>query len=790
MSPMSATQRVQFGPFELNLQSGELLRNGRKVRLQGQSFQILSMLLERPREVVTREELQRALWPGDTFVDFESGLNNAVKRLRETLGDTAEKPRFIETLPRRGYRFVWDVLPVGSSPPDPPALPAGDSRLPAASSSPPLAPHTPALHAGRAHPYLRRHVALWIAALALLALAAAGLLRSRSRKVQALTAKDGIVLGEFTNRTSDPVFDETLRRGLAVELEQSPLLTVVSEERIQQVLKRMRLPADTHLTLATAREVCERNAGTAVFDGSITALGSQYVLWVRATNCKTGEVIAEEQARAARREDVLAALDQVARGLRTRIGESIRSLENDKPLAEVTTSSLEALKAYSLGIKIFYAGDPSLAIPLFKHAVELDPDFAAAWGYMACSCSVQPDIARANITRAYELRERTTERERLFIEGTYYFIGTGEFEKAIVAYEAWARIYPLDSEPDKSLALIYLWTGKSETALEWARKALPLEDDPMNYHFMAYADINLNRLKDARATFKQMEQRQLFTYHAVKEQYLISFLMDDKAGMDAWAAFAVGKTHAEDEALATQADTAAWFGDIKKARALTQGASDAARRSDALETAARYQAYGALFEAEVGNRTQARSQIAAALKLSPNRDVRQIAPLVMAQTGDLSAARTLTSELEKEDAPGTWTQNYFLPAIKASIALQKHDPQRAVELLQSADTIELAFPQMLTAYVRGQAFLQLGKGDRAAAEYQKFLDHWGLVRNSPEGALARLGLARAFALEGDAPKAREAYSAFLTLWKDADPTIPLLQQAKRESLALNYGNAR
>lgn len=788
MNSAPRPKRVQFGQFELDLQSGELYRLGRKIRLQGQTFLVLSALIERAGQVVTREELQQRVWPADIYIDFEHGLNNAIKRLREALNDSPEKPRYIETLPRKGYRFIAPVFEPAAEP-----EPMGPETEPQGASADtllvePLSPEGPSEQAGVRKANARFPVVSrqWLlVGIALVLISAAGFLAFKHRP-RPLTDRDTIVVADFVNTTGDEVFDGTLREGLVVQLGQSPFLSLVSEMRIQQLLGMMARPTDAHLTAALARELCERNGSAAFFDGSIATLGKHYLLSVRATNCRTGDLLGEEQVQAGSKEEVPGALDSVAKNLRRRVGESITTVERyDTPLADATTPSLEALKAYSAGVQKVYREDPQDAIPFFQRAVSLDPGFAAAYAMMSCACIVQPDLATRNIRKAYALREKVSERERLFIESTYDEIALGDLNKSITDNQIWATLYPREYEPARTLEEDYLAVGDASTAAQWGRKALALGgENPLSYQTLALSYWNLNRLDEAKILYKQDEDRKLADPFMNRAKYFLAFAAHDTVGMAEYAARDMGKPGSEDAMLDIQADTARWFGKLKLARELTTRASDSAKYNKAIELAAIYQAKEAFFEAEIGNPKSARATIESSMKLSQNRQVQEIAALVLARIGDSTAAEHLASEIQREHPQDTLAAGYWLPAIHAAIALQRHHARQAIVLSRTPSSMALAFSEMLTVYLRGEAYMQLRDGKSAAAELQEFLDHWGLVRNAPEGAFARLALARAYAMQGKVPEARAAYKMFLTLWKDADPDIPLLQQARAESAQL------
>jgi eukaryotic-like serine/threonine-protein kinase len=614
----------------------------------------------------------------------------------------------------------------------------------------------------------------------------------KSSNAPKLTDKDTIVLADFDNTTGDAVFDETLKHGLSVLLRQSPFLQVVSERKVNQTLKLMGRQAGDSLTPEVAREVCQRAGSKAILTGSIAGLGSQYVIGLKAVNCDTGEVLAEAQEQAAGKEAVLKALDAAAVSLRSKLGESLSSVEKyATPLEQATTPSLEALKALGLGTKTLYAKGDTAALPFFKRAVELDPNFARAYYSMALAYRNlnQGGLAAENARKAYALRDRVSEQERFAIEAYYYEHVTGELEKAAEAAEFLQKDYPKDVSPYGQLAVIYCDLGNHERELEEDRGAVRLAPNyGAVYQNLAAGYINLNRLDEAEAVYKQAEERKLVSAEGLlQDHYLLAFLEGDTTQMAQLAASAMGKPGTEDLLLATEADTEAWHGRLKKARALTQRAIDSAQHNDAQETAATYLAAAALREVEAGNREQARAEAHTALKLGPSRNVQQFTALALARAGDTTEAQKLAAELDKTFPLDTTVQKYWLPTIGAAVALRGKDPNHAVELLKVVSAIELGENNntglnvvLFPVYLRGEAFLMLHDGNAAAAEFQKFVDHYGLVVNFPLGALARLGLARAFALQGDAVKARAKYQDFLTLWKDADPDNPVYKQARAE----------
>jgi serine/threonine protein kinase/tetratricopeptide (TPR) repeat protein len=603
-----------------------------------------------------------------------------------------------------------------------------------------------------------------------------------------LTDKDTIVLSDFDNKTGDSVFDDTLKQGLSVQLEQSPFLDLLSDRKVNETLKLMGRPAGDRLTPEVTREVCQRTGSKAMLTGSIAGLGSQYVIGLKAVNCNTGDVLAETQEQAAGKEAVLKALDAAAIGLRSKLGESLSSVqEYSTPVEEATTPSLEALKAFSMGWKTEYVRDSS-GLPFHKRAVELDPNFAMAYAAMAGIYWSNNEVGRAaeNARKAYDLRGKVSERERLWIEGWYYLLATGELEKAAQTFELWKQTYPRDFLPLNGLAVTLTRLGNWERALQEQRESLRIAPSHLwNYSNLGRNYVALNRLEEAQAVYEQAEERKLESLSLLQNRYILAFLRGDATQMAQCASAAMGKSPEEAFLLATQANTEGWYGKLKNAHELTRKAMDSAQHNDAKESAASYQAAAALREVESGNREQARANADAAVKLAPNRDVQAMAALALARAGDKEGAEKLAAELDKTFPLDTLVQRYWLPTIRAGVALEHKDPDRAIELLKESNTVELGKPAQVNVflcpvYMRGESYLMLHNGNAAAAEFQKFIDHRGVVGNFPWGALARLGLARAYAMQGDTAKAKAAYQDFLTLWKDADPDIPILIAAKAE----------
>src|ERR1017187_2909210 len=632
------------------------------------------------------------------------------------------------------------------------------------------------------------------AAVILVVAAIGGALYMRSRpatpvtKAAPLTEKDTVVLADFINSTGDPVFDGTLKQALAVDLEQSPYLNILSDRKVGETLKLMGRAPTEHVTADVARELCLRTGSKAVLGGSISNLGSQYIVGLDAVACNTGDNLAKEQAEAPSREGVLKALTTAATAMRARLGESLASVQRFDVPVEATTPSLEALKAYSMGITTGRTKGDAEAIPFMKRGLELDPNFAMAYVGLAVMYS---NLGRAKLAsdyarKAYDLRERDSDREKYRISAFYFQYVTGEVEKATEAYELWAKSYPRDQVPRGNLGFIYAALGQYEKAIAETEAQQKLEPTIVGYGNQASNYMNVNRLKDAHQTLQEAQQKNFDGWIIRSNLYALAFLSGDTAEMERQVAWAAGRPSEEDQILNTHADTQAYYGRLEKARDLSRRAVDSAARAGAKETGALWLAFQALRETELGNVTTARQAVARALALAPGRDVKVLAALALARTGETSQSRTILEALEKSEPSNTYLKVYWFPVIEASIAMAQQAPDRAIVTLEPSLPYELGGPPpggiglMYPAYIRGLTYLVQRNGPAAAAEFQKFLDHTGIVQNFLLGSLARLQMARAYAMQGDTAKAKSAYQDFLTLWKDADPDIPILKEAKAE----------
>jgi eukaryotic-like serine/threonine-protein kinase len=633
-----------------------------------------------------------------------------------------------------------------------------------------------------------------------------------ARRAQALTDKDTIVLADFGNSTGDAVFDDTLKQALATELQQSPFLNILSERRMSETLTLMGRSAGDPLDEKAAVDLCQRAGSKAVTEGSITSLGSQYVILLNAVNCETGASLAREEAQASKKEEVLNALDKAAVKLRGKLGESMSTIQKfDMPLEQATTSSLEALKAYSLGQKALSERGSAAAIAFFERAIELDPTFASAdQGLAAMYRNLnQPERAAEYLKRAVGLSARLSERERLFILGSYHIDVTGEIEKGIQNYELLTEAYPRDARAYGNLGVAYASLGQYEHAAEATRQALRLNPDRVvNYENLAIPYLALNQFEQARDIIAQAFAHKLDDDGLHTNLYALAFLKGDRAEMTVLASWFEGKPDVEDQMWALESDTEAFSGHLQKARELTRRAIDSSKRARNFESAALLEANAAEREALLGNLEKARHQAAVALTTAPNsRDAEIMAALALARAGEDAKAEVVAQELAKRFPLSTQMQSYWLPAIWAQTALTRGGATRAIESLKSVAPYDLAntmFSQspscMYPVYIRGQAFLAARRGIEAAAEFQKVLDHPGLVWNCTTGVLTHLGLARAYALEAQSvqgvdaetirrAKACSAYQDFFAFWKDADPGIPILKQAMAEYAKLKERGA-
>jgi serine/threonine protein kinase/tetratricopeptide (TPR) repeat protein len=622
-------------------------------------------------------------------------------------------------------------------------------------------------------------------ALAVVVLAAGGYFYLH--RAPKLTAKDTIVLADFANTTGDAVFDDALRQGLSAQLEQSPFLSLLSDERISQTLALMSQPKDARLTHELGREVCQRTGSAAVLDGAIAQIGTQYLLSLKAVNCSNGETLASTETQANDKNHVLEALSKLASDLRSRLGESLTSVQKfDAPPENVTTPSMEALKAYSLGFQAQnFKGDYHGAISFFRRAIDLDPRFAMAYVRLGNSYYMQRQGKQASefIRKAYDLREQVSEREKLYLVSHYQELVTGNLEAARSTYELWVQIYPRDPVPIGNLGDIYAQLGDHERSLAATQQSLQLESGSLIAdENIAQENLILNRLDQVMAVSREALRQNGDNSGIHEILYDLYFVQRDSAGMEREATALMVNPGYVPATLLAEANTAAYGGQFPKARELTRRAVEAARRTDGDEAAALFEATGALREALAGNQGLAKQQAQAALVLANGRDVRTLAAVTFGVAGDSAQAGRLADELASEFPEDTIMQFVYLPTIRAAALPVAASSDRVIKILAPARQYELGdhgLP-LYSAYLAGEAYLAGHQGSAAAAEFQKIIDHPGVITNNLIGALARAGLARAYAMHGDKVKARTAYQDFLALWKDADPDIPILKDTKAE----------
>jgi tetratricopeptide (TPR) repeat protein len=727
---------------------------------------------------LTKDELMHQVWP-DSFVE-EGNLTVNISGLRRVLGALPEGQQYIETVPRKGYRFVAPVTELRDDG-------KAEAQIPAVEEGSALPKTVPV-----SKPVARSRRWWPLAGLLLVAAMVLVLVSSRPAK---LTDKDTVVLADFANTTGDPVFDGALRQGLSSQLEQSPFLNLLSDERIAQTLSLMAQPKDSRLNHELSREICQRTASAAVLDGAIAQVGTQYLLTLKAINCSNGESLGSAEEQATDKNHVLDALGKVASKIRNQLGESLASVEKyDAPAENVTTPSLEALKAYSLGCQAMAVkSDYSASIPLFQRAISLDRNFAMAYARMGTSYDDLNETVRATevMRRAYELRKRVSEREEFYIAEHYEILVTGNLEAARKVDELSALTYPRNT-PFSNLGFIYSELGDFDKALAAFQKSLKLDPETGNrYAPLVSGYLQLNRLDEAKATGREAQRHNIDYPEVHLNLYWVNFLQHDAAGMEREAAGMMGRPGHEDQMLNYEADTAVYGGQLSKARELTQRAVEAARKVDEKEAPALYLANAAVREALLGNSALAKQQAQAAVAISNSRDAEALSAIALGLADNSMQATRLADDLGRRFPQDTIVQFNYLPSIHAVILLRSKNYLKATEVLQKAAPYELGGNiqtlnfVLYPVYLRGEAYLAAKQGAAAAAEFQKIIEHPGAVRSEPIGALARLELGRALVIAGDPAKAKTAYQEFFTLWENADPDIPLLRQARTEYTMLH-----
>jgi len=786
MAPDSQSPRyVRFGLYEADLAAGELRKNGAKIKLQDRPFEILKIFLGRPGEIISRDEFRQSLWPADTFVDFDHSLNASINKLRQALDDDPDNPRFIATAGRKGYRFI---APVGHA-------------APASAATVPEPPQAAALLStvGQVEPALPpeaiapKKTGAWYGAIGvgIIVFGAIGVwLLLRPRAKPALTENDFILISDFVNTTGEPIFDDSLKQALTVKLSESPFFNVEPDMKVKQQLGMMGHSSNDRVVFPTDREVCERLGAKALVAGSIVSVGNKYELDLQAQDCLKGSVLAHQKAAVENRDQVLAAMGKLIPQIRSTLGESLGSIQKfDTPIEQATTSSLAALKAYTEGDKKRQQGNETDSIPFYKLAIELDPNFAVAHVRLGAAYSNSQDYASAEgyLKKAFGKSERVTEREKLYITAHYYVDSTREIEKAIQTYELWRQIYPRDWIPANNLGNEYTHVGRLDKAVEAGQAALRLNPAHIfPYVVLARAYKRSGRFAETKAVCEKAVAANLDSVELHDLLYEIAFAEADQAAMQRELDWSKGKP-GEERILYDAAWAATATGRVKLGRSLFQKARDRTLANDFKEYAAATAVDEAQFNAEFGNSAQAQASVALAHRLAEMSEERRAeSALPLARAGDSARAEQIERDLSKRFPLNTMLNKVELAEVRAAVALNRNDPAVAIKELESAIPYDLGSPPDLwTMYHRGLAYLHLKSASEAAAEFQRLLDHQCIATASPAVPLARLGLARAYALTGDAAKSRSAYEDFFARWKDADSDIPILIKAKTEYAKLS-----
>jgi eukaryotic-like serine/threonine-protein kinase len=761
MESDTRTRRARFGAFDVDLRSGEVYKHGIRLKLQAQPFQVLALLLERAGDVVTREELRQKLWPADTFVDFDTGLNSAIKKLRDVLGDSAEEPRYIETLPRRGYRFI---APVEN----------GDSTAPAA------------VHEKRAvvplptpRSWTKRWRVLGVAAFVLFLVVAVAAWRVFFAR-PVLTETDVILLANFVNKTGDPIFDDSLDKPLEVKLTESPFLSLLSEADVASTMRMMRRNPDERVTQDLGIEICKRRGLKALVVPEIAAIGNTYVITLDAIDAHSQKIVARQQVEAYNKDQVIAALGKAGSQLRKRLGEGLSSLQKfDAPLDLATTSSLEALQAYSSGLTLYRSGKRPEAIPFFERAVDLDPQFCSAYDKLgrAQHSIGQSEEARASFARAFELKDRRlTQEENFEITALYYSAITGNLEKEAAVLLLYRQVYPRSVDAANLLGINYAMMGETEEALQefqWAIAHSPVPSSTYNSN-AAQALIILGRFDDSKKLLDQWRQQGSLTPFQLMLRYQIAFIEHDTATMDRLA----GETSGEDEPwVHLQANLAFLRGDIATLRSLSDALVSRQRKANHMENVATALAYHADEEAYLGNYDLARQLCVQADQAGNHGDIGLFkCSHALGQASDTVPAEALAAKLNELFPEDTFEQKVLLPVAHSTIQRARGNFRAAVDLLSPVTQ----FPNVVVFYNRARAYMAAGDQVKAVADFQTVLHNPGWPDWELFEPLSQLGLAQAYAKQGDFRNSRKAYDDFFATWKDADPRIPILRQAKAE----------
>jgi DNA-binding winged helix-turn-helix (wHTH) protein len=757
---MHTLERVRFGAFELDLSTGELRSidapgPNHKVLLREQVFRVLQMLVEREGKIVTREEIKNRLWANDTVVDFDRSINATIKTLRRTLGDSADSPRYIETLARRGYRLMVTTEYTESAPVIAPEEVTAES-----------------------HPGRRWRV---LATLALLAVGALSAWRYEVyRNRITLAPADTIVLADVDNRTSDPVFDGALNTALRYEMEQTPYLNLLGLDKTYSTMGQMKLAPATKIPPEVARQICSDTNSKMVIADSIADAGNGYHLEIRALDCGSGAILAEEGSDISARDQVVHELGVTAGHLRRKLGEPAESLARfNQPLEKALSPSLEALQTGAEGTKLFLAGNPQAALPLYQRGIELDPDLALTYEGIGAANEVigHFDLSAASYARAFQLRDRMTQKDRLNVEFLYYDSVTGELDKAYSVLLQSLELFPRNVFLHNNLAHTLSRLGQLKRAADVEDETARLQPSPLYFSWAALADISANRFNEARSWLAQAEALKFDGLELRIQRLRLAFIEGDRSTLD--------RIFDDNGRGSNQIEI------LRERFEAQQGHLDSADRlrlatnlsSGSVDTSW-ILVYSALQNAEAGRIVRARKIDDQALQRKLDRDQRTVLALSLARSGRTAEATRLADQISQEAPLDTSVQKYLVPTVRAAVKLQQHDPSAVIDLLRGTVPYDLAFNVsfdfLYPAYIRGLAYLESGDGRSAAGEFQKLIDNPGLCWGFVTGPLARLQLGRAERLMGDNASARESYEAFLNLWKDADPDVLIYRQAKAE----------
>jgi DNA-binding winged helix-turn-helix (wHTH) protein len=759
------SEHVLFGTFELDLSTGELRSietpdPNHKVLLREQVFQVLRMLLEREGKIVTREEIKSRLWANDTVVDFDQSINATIKTLRRALGDSADNPRYIETLGRRGYRLMPTIEYSESAP-----------------------EITRREVTAEVHPARRRRL-LALAAGALLAVGALSLWRYEVYRHRiTLAPTDTIVLADVDNRTNDPVFDGALNTALRYEIEQTPYLNLLGLGKTYATMGQMRLAPTTRITPEIARQICSKTNSKMVISTSIADAGNGYHLEMRALDCGSGATLAKEATDISARNQVIHELGATAARLRRKLGEPAESLARfNQPLEKATSASLEALQTGAEGTKLFMAGNPQAALPLYQRGIELDPQLALTYeGIGAVNHALgHYDLMAASWTRAYQLRDRMTEKDRLNAEYLYYNSVTGELDKAYSTLLRALELFPRDVFFNNNLAVTLRGLGQLKRAADVEDETARLQRSPLHFSWAAFANILASRFKEARSWLARAEALKFDNLALRLDRLQLAFIEGDQGALDR---IFESEAHGPNRVafLREQSILEAQQAHFDSADRLNLQAS---KLSSDPEDISRALVLSALRNAEAGKAIQARKLEDQALQSKLERGQRMVLALSLARSGRTDEANQLADEVSQEAPLDTIVQKYLVPTVRAAVKLQQHDPDAAIDLLRGTVPYDLAYTQsfdyLYPAYIRGLAYLESGDGRSAAGEFQKLIDNPGMCWDFISGPLARLQLGRAQRLMGDNASARKSYEEFLNIWKDADADLPVYRQAKAE----------